>query len=66
VRGPLSSLDALKPCLLGVRVMDSGFEGLCERTPELERVAGLVVEKPSLDDIVVYSTREDYRVRLNA
>ena len=62
VRGSISALDAVRPHLLGVRVTESGFEGLCERRPELGSIGGLVVEKPSLDDIIVYSTREDYRV----
>lgn len=70
VKGPLSAIPAVRPFLEGIRETATGFEALgaaaLARAPELERIGGLVLERASLDDIVVYSTREDYRVRASA
>jgi ABC-2 type transport system ATP-binding protein len=66
VKGPVSAIPAARPFLEGLRETGTGFEALGRTTPELEKIGGLVFEKASLDDIVVYSTREDYRVRASA
>jgi ABC-2 type transport system ATP-binding protein len=61
VKGPVSAIAAAKPYLVGLRETGSGFEALGRRGQELEGMGGLVLERASIDDIVVYSTREDYR-----
>jgi hypothetical protein len=66
VKGPLAAIPAARPFLEGIRETGTGFEALGKSAPELERIGGLVFERASLDDIVVYSTREDYRVRASA
>jgi ABC-2 type transport system ATP-binding protein len=66
VKGPVSAIPAARPYLEGIRETGTGFEALGRTAPELSGIAGLVFEKASLDDIVVYSTREDYRVRASA
>jgi ABC-2 type transport system ATP-binding protein len=66
VKGPRSAIPAALPFLEGIRETATGFEALGMAAPELERIGGLVLEKASLDDIVVFSTREDYRVRASA
>jgi ABC-2 type transport system ATP-binding protein len=60
-KGPISALGAALPHLMGRREGLSGFEAIGEREA-LATIPGLILEKPSLDDIVVFSTREDYRV----
>jgi len=71
VKGPAAALPALRGGLVGVREAATGFEGLTDRAGELAAARGapaegLVVERASLEDIMVYSTREDYRVRVGA
>lgn len=64
VKGGAAALDAdLRPLCLGARVTDSSFTALVSRADE-ERAAsraGIVIERPTLDDIMVYLSREDYR-----
>jgi ABC-type multidrug transport system, ATPase component len=66
VKGPVSAIASVKPFLEGLRETPTGFEGLGRRESELEGMGGLVLDKACLEDIVVYSTREDYRVRASA
>ena len=66
VKGPVSAIASTKPYLEGLRETPTGFEGLTGRRREIAGEAELVVERASLEDIVVYSTREDYRVRASA
>jgi ABC-2 type transport system ATP-binding protein len=66
VKGPAAALEGLKASLVGVREASIGFEGLCEDRGALAEKQGLLVERPSLEDIMVYSTREDYRARVRA
>jgi ABC-2 type transport system ATP-binding protein len=61
VKGPVSAIASARPYLEGLRETATGFEALGRRGPELEGMEGLVLERASIDDIVVYSTREDYR-----
>jgi ABC-2 type transport system ATP-binding protein len=66
VKGPAGALEAgLAPFLVGRRVYEGGFEGLTDRAGELmARGQGrLLVERASLEDIMIYSVREDYNVR---
>jgi ABC-2 type transport system ATP-binding protein len=67
VRGGAERLAAARPHLLGVREHDHGFEGLCADRGALRTLAGpaLVVERASIDDIIVYTTRDarDARAR---
>jgi ABC-2 type transport system ATP-binding protein len=64
VKGPASILGELRPALVGVREAATGFVGLCDDPARLSGFGDLVLERASLEDIMVYSTREDYRVRL--
>jgi ABC-2 type transport system ATP-binding protein len=70
VKGPARALEAAKPYLVGARSSEIGFEGLTDRSGELavadDALRELVFERASLEDIMVYSTREDYRVRAGA
>jgi ABC-2 type transport system ATP-binding protein len=71
VKGPSRALEAAKPYLVGARSSESGFEGLTDRASELAAAGDgasrdLALERASLDDIMVYSTREDYRARVGA
>jgi ABC-2 type transport system ATP-binding protein len=66
VKGPAAALAEIGGLLVGARGSDTGFVGLTDRAAELEGRPGLVLEKASLDDIIVYSTREDYRARIGA
>jgi ABC-2 type transport system ATP-binding protein len=66
VKGPAAALDGLKASLVGAREAATGFEGLCEDQGKLAGRPDLLVERPSLEDIMVYSTREDYRARVRA
>ncbi|MDP3179877.1 MAG: hypothetical protein Q8M76_18345, partial [Spirochaetaceae bacterium] len=71
VKGPAAALSSVRGGLVGVREAATGFEGLTDRAGELAALregaaAEFVVERASLEDIMVYSTREDYRVRVSA
>jgi ABC-2 type transport system ATP-binding protein len=75
VRGPVGALDAgLEGKLVGRRVYEGGFEGLTDRAGELRSLAApgasegkrITLERASLEDIMVYNVREDYRVRPTA
>ena len=71
VKGPARSFEAAKPYLVGARSFAVGFEGLTDRAGELaaardNALPDIVIERASLEDIVVYSTREDYRVGARA
>ena len=59
VKGPLTALDTVRPHLLGVRRHEFGFEALSGDRESLRRFSGgpLVVERASIDDILVYSTK---------
>lgn len=70
VRGPVSALDGrLEAELVGRRVYEGGFEGLTDRADSLRALAPagngnrITLERASLEDIMVYNVREDYRAR---
>ena len=70
VRGPAEALEgaageSLRSLLVGRRLYEGGFEGLTDRADELRDLGDgrLSLERASLDDIMVYNVREDYRVR---
>ncbi|HWR11063.1 MAG TPA: ABC transporter ATP-binding protein [Rectinemataceae bacterium] len=66
IRGPAALLDtALRAYVVGARHCGEAFEGLTDRAAELRDAppAGLSIERASLEDIMVYTAREDYRVR---
>jgi hypothetical protein len=54
VRGASADIEKLKPFLIGARVTENGFEGLCERDPSLESAEVIEISRPSLEDIIVY------------
>lgn len=67
VRGPVEALGPeVERLLVGYRRSGAGFEGLCDRAPALRAFDDrrLRLERASLEDIMVYSVREDYRVRV--
>ena len=71
VKGPARALEEARAFLVGARVTEVGFEGLTDRAAELAAakdgaLRDLIIDRASLDDIMVYSTREDYRVRVGA
>jgi len=43
--------------LIGTRIHEYGFDALTSKKRELRNIEGIVLEKASLDDIVVYNTR---------
>ncbi|WP_054941142.1 ABC transporter ATP-binding protein [Paenibacillus ihuae] len=63
IKGPAEWLRAtgLKHTFLDIQLNDLGFEGLVARESYSEEVFGhqVKVEKPSLDDILVYTRREN-------
>ena len=73
VRGPIAALDArLSGLLVGRRLYDGGFEGLTDNAEATKVLAAgtagaeenrITLERASLEDIMVYNVREDYRVR---
>jgi ABC-2 type transport system ATP-binding protein len=66
VRGPGEALgEGLADKLVGRRVYGSGFEGLTDRVQAVRALGDgrLAIERASLEDIMVYQVREDYRVR---
>ncbi|MCX7027243.1 MAG: ABC transporter ATP-binding protein [Spirochaetes bacterium] len=67
IRGPSALLDKdLRGFVVGARRYDASFEGLTDRAAELRAAPpeGLSIERASLEDIMIYSVREDYRVRV--
>ena len=61
IKGERSALDAnLRPYLVGVRENQFGFEGLVKERESVERLTGgkAVLERPTLEDIMLYCTRE--------
>jgi ABC-2 type transport system ATP-binding protein len=65
VRGRREALSpGVEALLLGRRLYEGGFEGVSDRAEELRSLApGLAFERASLEDIMVYSVREDYHAR---
>jgi ABC-2 type transport system ATP-binding protein len=65
VRGGRDSLSSgVEALLLGRRLYEGGFEGVTDKAEELKALAPtLGFERASLEDIMVYSVREDYHAR---
>ncbi len=57
VKGSKDILDQITPLLIGTRIHEYGFDALTSKKRELRNIEGIVLEKASLDDIVVYNTR---------
>jgi ABC-2 type transport system ATP-binding protein len=59
VKGTAETLEKARPHLVGVRQHAFGFEALCADRERLRGLPGpaLVVERASIDDIIVYTTK---------
>jgi len=65
LKGSAADLSAdLRAMCLGARVSDASFTALTDADERRVRALcqSVVVERPTLDDIMIYLTREDYRV----
>ncbi len=58
VKGTQDELPQLASCLISYKVHAFGFTGLI-RTEDLNRNSSLVVESPSLDDIMIYYAKKE-------
>ncbi|MBU0926691.1 MAG: ABC transporter ATP-binding protein [Spirochaetes bacterium] len=63
LKGPADRLGELADLVVGSRTTGSGFTALSGIEPGRSVPEGFVREPASLEDIIVYSSREDYRAK---
>lgn len=56
--------DEMKKKFIGIKVNNFGFEGLVNDKKQMKRIFGdrALIEKPTLEDIMLYHTRRDFNV----
>ncbi|AFK85724.1 MULTISPECIES: phenol-soluble modulin export ABC transporter ATP-binding protein PmtA [Thermoanaerobacterium] len=56
--------DEIKKRFVGVKINNFGFEGLVDDKKQMKRILGdkVLIEKPTLEDVMLYYTRRDFNV----
>ena len=56
--------DETKRKFIGIKVNNFGFEGLVNDKKQMKRIFGdmVLIEKPTLEDVMLYHTRRDFNV----